>query len=154
MDNREYPPLFDEGFKEIGLWELDKYFLDSFNEKEHRKLLIDKLQKYLDEFKKIGIDAELWIDGSFATRKPEPEDVDIVFLFDRGDIEQLQGIKQKIFEHLLQDRRQIKARYSCDVYYFDKNDDLDISKWIETFGYDKSQTNTKGIFKVILKSDV
>jgi hypothetical protein len=37
MYKKEYPPLFESGFREIQLWQLDALFLDGFSDNGHRK---------------------------------------------------------------------------------------------------------------------
>ena len=143
---KEYAALLNEGFQQIGLWELDKYFLNPFGENEHRKKLIDPLQVYLTEFDALGIDAEVWIDGSFTTEKPEPDDIDMVFLLNRTDIDNLTGNAAVFFESLLQQRDEVRSRYHVDVYYIDKDDPSEVLKWQNNFGFDARRLNTKGIF--------
>lgn len=86
MYKREYNPLLENGFKEIALWQIDSIFLEPFGENEHRKQLINRLNAYLSEFSYLGLNAELWIDGSFSTVKPEPENIDVLFLLDVNEV--------------------------------------------------------------------
>jgi hypothetical protein len=37
MYKKEYPPLFESGFREIQLWQLDALFLEGFSDNRHRK---------------------------------------------------------------------------------------------------------------------
>ena len=154
MAKQEFTPLLNEGFKEIGRWELDKLFLDPFTTKEQRKKLIDRLQVYLTEVIAIGLEAELWIDGSFTTHKPEPEDIDLVILFKRSEVDGLNGKKAELFQALIMDREIVKANYCVDVFFIDKDDSLEIAKWANTFGYDSRKIETKGIFKIMLQPNV
>jgi len=154
MYKREYSPLFDSGFREIALWQLDEVFLSPFGENEQRKYLIDRIQAFINEFQALGIDSEVWIDGSFSTLKPDPVDVDIVFLFEKEDIDGLDHNKQELFMDLFQNREKVRTRFSIDVYYIDKNNIEEQQRWIETFGFDTRKLNSKGIFKIILKKNV
>jgi hypothetical protein len=154
MYKREYKPLLREGFKEIALWQLDSEFLEPFGENEQRKYLVDRLKAFISEFQYIGLDAELWIDGSFTTIKPEPQDVDVVFLFEATEIDKLESRKNKLFEELLLNRENTKARYSIDVYFIDGNDEAEKQKWIETYGFDSKKINSKGIYKIQLLQNV
>lgn len=152
MSKKEYLPILKDGFKEIGLWELDNYFLNPFGEDNHqRKYLINRLQEYLNDFSSIGIEAEVWIDGSFTTFKPEPVDIDVAFLLDKNIIDKLPDRKAIIFEELLMDRSHVLARYSCDVYLVDRSSEEEINEWIKTFGTDYNNINSKGIFKLMLR---
>lgn len=154
MYKREYEPLLENGFKQIALWQLDTIFLEPFGENEQRKQLINRLNAYLSEFLYLGLNAELWIDGSFSTHKPEPQDIDVVFLLDENEIQNLNDRKQKLFEELFLNREIIKARYSVDVYFIDKNDETEKQKWIITYGFDTKKINSKGIYKIQLLKDV
>lgn len=154
MYKREYEPLLENGFKQIALWQLDIIFLEPFGENEQRKQLINRLNAYVSEFLYLGLNAELWIDGSFSTHKPEPQDIDVVFLLDENEIHNLSDRKQKLFEELFLNREIIKARYSVDVYFIDRNDEIEKQKWISTYGFDSRKINSKGIYKIQLAKDV
>jgi hypothetical protein len=154
MYKKEYDPLFEYGFKEIALWQIDSIFLEPFGENEQRKRLINRFNAYLNEFSYLGINAELWIDGSFSTIKPEPEDIDVVFLLDDNEVNNLKDRKLKLFEDLFLDREMVKARYSVDVYFIDRNDEIEKQKWITTYGFDSRKINSKGIYKIQLSKDV
>ena len=104
MYKREYTPLLENGFKEIALWQLDNIFLEPFGENDQRKQLINRLNAYISEFLYLNLNAELWIDGSFTTHKPEPQDIDVVFLLDESEINGLDEKKQKLFKDLFINR--------------------------------------------------
>lgn len=144
----------ENGFKQIALWQLDTVFLEPFGENEQRKYLINRLSAYISEVLSLGLNAELWIDGSFSTHKPEPQDVDVVFLLDEDEIQDLNERKQKLFEELFIRRELIKARYSVDVYFIDRNDEIEKQKWITTYGFDSKKLNSKGIYKIQLPKNV
>lgn len=154
MYKKEFDPLLENGFKEIALWQLDSIFLEPFGENEQRKQLINRLNAYLSEFLYLGLNAEIWIDGSFSTIKPEPEDIDVVFLLDETEINSLNDKKLKLFEELFMNREIVKARYSVDVYFIDKNDEIEKQKWITIYGFDTRKINSKGIYKIQLSKDV
>lgn len=154
MYKKEYEPLLENGFKEIALWQLDSHFLEPFGENEHRKYLINRLNAFISEFLSLNIDAEIWIDGSFTTLKPEPQDIDVVFLVDVEEVDRLDDRKLKLFEELFLKRENVKARYSVDVYFIDRNDEEDRQKWIETYGFDSKKLNSKGIYKIQLQKNV
>lgn len=154
MFKKEFPPILTSGFQEIALWQLDQVFLHPFGVNEHRKYLIDRLQYYIREFSSIGINCELWIDGSFTTEHPEPNDIDIVLLISKNDVDGLRDRKAELFEQLVINREDVRSRFSCVVYFIDKNDPQQIEEWTKTFGYDSRQINTKGIFKIIINTNV
>lgn len=150
MYKKEYKPLFDKGFKQIALWQLDSTFLEPFEENEHRKYLIDRLNAFINEFQFLGLEAEIWIDGSFSTHKPEPQDIDVVFLLDQKAVASLDSKKEQLFQELFMKREEVRVRYSLDVYFIDKDDVEDKQKWISTYGFDSRKMNSKGIYKLEL----
>ena len=145
---KEYDPLLKDGFQEIALWQLDKVFLEPFGENEHRKMLIDRLKVYLTEVEAIRLPFEVWIDGSFSTEKPEPTDVDLVLLFDRDEVDSLAGVQSDMFQNLIVEREEIKARYNCDVFFIDGGNEAQKNTWQNTFGKDSRKVQSKGIFRV------
>lgn len=150
MYKKEYKPLFERGFKQIALWQLDSTFLEPFEENEHRKYLINRLNAFINEFQFLGLEAEIWIDGSFSTHKPEPQDIDVVFLLDQKAVSSLDSKKEELFHELFMKREEVRVRYSLDVYFIDRDDDEDKQNWISTYGFDSRKMNSKGIYKIIL----
>ncbi|MDZ4822761.1 MAG: hypothetical protein SH856_04835 [Flavobacteriales bacterium] len=151
---REYPALLPDRFQEIGLWQLDKFFLEPFGNNEHRRQLINRLQVFMSEVQALGVGTEVWIDGSFTTEKPEPDDVDMVFLMNREDIDNLPEAKAAFFQSLFMQRDEVRSRYHLDVYFIDKDDRDEVEKWTENFGKDARKLNSKGIFKIQIKPGV
>lgn len=121
----DYDPLFEPGFHEIAFDKIGEIFVDPFSNSTRRKLLFTRLKAFLKELKRTGINFEIWIDGSFATKKPDPADVDLAILADPDEINQLPKNKKSIIEKLLLGNlTAIKLRYKCDVYFFPNNDPL------------------------------
>jgi len=53
---------------------------------EHRRQLFEIFIEFLGHIRSVGLKGfDLWIDGSFATRKLNPMDIDLVFFLDHGD---------------------------------------------------------------------
>ncbi|MEX8547372.1 MAG: hypothetical protein V5804_07195 [Mucilaginibacter sp.] len=152
MAKQEFKPLLASGFKEIGIWQLDSLFLEPFAAQKQRKRLVDKLRLFLEEFLYLEIDSELWIDGSFATYKPDPEDIDLLFLLNRNEIDTLDEVKAGLFSRLLINREMVRSLYLLDVYFIDVGEKSEIEKWINNFGFDSKKINSKGIFKINLKT--
>lgn len=146
----EYSPILSEGFRTISLDELDSLFFDPFAENEWRGHLLQQVKKIINHVIQFGIETEIWIDGSFTTWKPEPGDVDMVFIFDEQEVSALPGDKLVLFSQLIVNRDKSKTRYSCDIHYFDKKDEERRAYYLNLFGTDRSQLNKKGIFKILI----
>lgn len=151
MRDREYPPLHPNGIKDIAEEQLYPVFVESFGRgqtHDYRENLLIKFGQFLDQFRKLGIGAELWIDGSFATHAPDPDDVDIVFFFDLVTVDQLEGDKRDLFERLFTNRKFMKAQYRVEVFYEVSTDQFTYQKWQRTFGTCYDDVTPKGIFRL------
>lgn len=147
----DYPPLLNAGFQEIGFWQLDQQFLEPFGENDRRLHLINRFRLYLDELSKLGIPLEIWLDGSFTTHKPEPDDIDIVTWVNVNDVDQLHPNHRIKFKGLILDRDRVRSLYDVDVYLGVLTSLPEREKWQTTFGFDQTpDKKQKGIFKLTL----
>ena len=64
------------------LVEFQTDFVDRFETSITRREIFEEFLKFLEEFNKICTPRRLWIDGSFATGKPNPNDIDVVIFID------------------------------------------------------------------------
>ncbi len=70
----------------MGLIELKRLTVDSFQPNERRLFLFSELERLISDLQKLKMIGQLWIDGSFLTQKPEPEDIDLTAVFYEQDI--------------------------------------------------------------------
>ncbi len=62
---------------------IEEQFVRVFPNSETRQRLFENFQNYLDRFQhEIFHWFEMWVDGSFVTRKENPEDIDFVVFLD------------------------------------------------------------------------
>lgn len=151
MRDVEYPPLHPQGIKDIGEEQLYPVFVESFGygqAHDYRQNLLIRFGQFLNQFKQLGIGAELWIDGSFATQAPDPSDVDVVFFFDPVQVNSLSQDKKDLFERLFYNRRFMKAQYQIEVFYGTMSSALDYQKWQKDFGTCYDDITPKGIFRL------
>lgn len=148
----EYAPLLPGGFLDIGPWQFDQYFLEPFSEKDpaQRKRLIDQLLIYLEDLATLGIPFDVWIDGSFATKKPDPDDVDLVVWVREVDTDSLPPERLVRFRRLVIDREWVRAQYGVDVYMGKLDNPAERKKWQLEFGFDRAGLNPKGIFTLTI----
>lgn len=136
----EHSPLFEPGFHEIDIDDLEKLFVTPFNDGTRRKELADNLKLFLNKLKEIDARFEIWVDGSFVTEKIKPGDVDIAIIFEPDEINNL---PQNQIDFLNTDQKILKIRYNLDVYYV-PNDLHKKSYWKGLFGFSRSE-QPKGI---------
>ncbi len=149
MREREFPPLLDNGFKDITEAELHNEFVAPFNHgHEHRTDLLINFGQFLTQFKELNLTAEIWIDGSFATTAPDPSDIDVVFYFKPEEVDSLEEEKKEKFERLFQSRKFMKNLYKVEVFYGMIGSDYDYNQWNYVFGTCYDNKTPKGIFRM------
>jgi Nucleotidyltransferase domain len=152
MRDKEYPPLYPEGFRDIEEKDLHKIFVAPFNEGVvHRTGLLLNFVQFFKRFKRLGLPAEIWLDGSFATYAPDPSDVDIVFFIDKSMINNLSNTQYALFVKLFSDRKFIKRLYRLEVFIADQNDANEKNEWFNSFGTYYDEITPKGIFRLNFK---
>ena len=145
-DKMEFKPIYSAGFHDILLDDIDDIFVIPFENNKRRKFLADRFKNFLDEFAKLKISAEIWIDGSYATYKPEPGDIDIVFFCNPKQLNRLTQEKQNRISELF-NQNIVKIRYNCDVFLVsDSNNNLR-SYWRGWFGFSRDE-KPKGIPRI------
>ncbi|MBI5099687.1 MAG: hypothetical protein HZB30_10675 [Nitrospirae bacterium] len=143
-----YNPLLSPGIHDVKLEQIDQIFVAPFNNL-CRKNLIARFLIFLSNFNNVGINCEIWIDGSFATDKPEPSDIDIIFFFSPIEVNHLPEEKKNILYDLFGDPKQTKFRYNCDAYFIPNDNIVDRSYWRGWFGFSRDE-KPKGIARLIL----
>ena len=141
-----YEPLFQAGFKDITIDELEDVFVNPFDNNGRRAYLLERFMALIDKFKETGISSEVWIDGSFATNKPEPGDIDMIFFVDGNEANALEPEKQRILNEL-NDRKISQIRYKCDVFIVPNQNSNMRSYWRGWFGFSRNE-EPKGIVRL------
>ena len=144
----EYSPLHQAGFLDIPVTHLESTFLSPFAEKTRREHLLSRFQAFLDKFNETGLRAEIWIDGSFATHKPDPNDIDIIFFVDGIEVNKLSPDLQAILWEL-NNRSLSQIRYNCDAFILPNNNPDNRSYWRGWFGFSRDE-QPKGIIRLYI----
>jgi hypothetical protein len=146
----EYPALLEAGMHNMTLADLKCVFVDPFENLERRKRLLERFEAFINRLKEIQINMEVWIDGSFATQKENPGDIDLVVVCSQDDVNNLPNEKKLILNELFGDQKSTKLRYECDAYFI-INDMHDKSYWRGLFGFDRNET-PKGIARIMVEA--
>ena len=146
----EYPALLAAGMHNMTLSDLKSVFVDPFENIERRAVLLDRFEAFVSCLNDVPIKMEVWIDGSFATTKDYPGDIDLVVIFDKDEVNSLPQDKQNILRELFGDQKTTKLRYECDAYFIFNNMD-DKSYWRGLFGFDREE-NPKGIARIMMEA--
>lgn len=149
MEEKSFKGLFEPGFHDIEMDQLEWHFARPFPNPAHRSTLLKKLRDYLAEVLSLGIPIkEIWIDGSFSTFKPRPQDVDILFVVDKVELDLMPDDLKQSFQSLLGNRG--KIRFDCDAYLTTTDNIPQIAYWEDFFGRDRNRKK-KGIPRIMLK---
>lgn len=146
----EYSALLEAGMHNMTLSDLKSVFVDPFENIERRAFLLERFEAFFSRLCDIPVNMEVWIDGSFATTKDCPGDIDLVVICDESEINCLAQDKQLIINELFRDQNTTKLRYECDAYFI-LNNMHDKSYWRGLFGFDR-QENPKGIARIMVEA--
>lgn len=151
-DGREYPAMFPAGFHDLEPGELDELFVFPFEQTGRRKYLVERLRAFLDLLTQFDLDWEVWLDGSFCTKKIEPDDIDVALFFQADQLNEMDPHHQNVLLRLVQNREEVRLRYSCDAYFLNGEDVEIRSYWRGWFGFSREEI-PKGIPRLrLLKS--
>lgn len=141
-----HKPILAPGVHDISEQDLENHFLSTFSGSTSRARLIAGLKRYLAALKSVGVKFEIWIDGSFATEKENPNDIDLVVFGSVAEIDQLPDAFKNQLAALL-DRVNIKHATGCDVLFAVAEDQNRRSYWRGWYGFDREE-NPKGIARI------
>lgn len=142
----EFEPLLQPGIHDITKSDLSNHFVSPFANQEKRIQLIERFNYLIEKVELIGIPFEIWINGSFVTKKEEPNDIDIAFFYDPVEANSLPTDKKIILEEVANSSFS-KYRYNCDVYFIPNDNPALRSYWRGWFGYTRSET-PKGFARI------
>ncbi len=156
----EYPELLPPGFLTLqDIEDIGTILVSPFEDggvlanpeaAERRRFLLVWFRKFLRFLGSLGVSLEIWIDGSFVSQKPLPEDVDVVVIFDLEEIDELSVEEFGRIYNTFSDNHETKIRYKCDAYMMYKGDKKAHDYWIDEFGSSYAGI-PKGIVRVRMK---
>ncbi|MCU6666123.1 DUF6932 family protein [Silvania hatchlandensis] len=157
MDKPCFPPLLPAGFHDLDNISIKSIFVDAFPESVRRSMLHCNYIQLLGQFELVNQQcrcfSEIWIDGSFTTEKPEPDDIDILVVVDFLALNSLPQTLMPLVNTLL-NRDYVKLNFDIDVLLLPENHpDINYidkrSYWRGWFGFDRKE-NPKGLVRVML----
>ena len=93
-----------------------EHFVDEFEDSTTRKLIFEQYQRYLLDIRTmITDDFVQWIDGSFVSRKTNPNDIDVVTFL---DFDVYETHKALILKHFVGNK--VFYRFKVDGYILQK----------------------------------
>lgn len=160
-------PEFDEkgNLPSVGLirptiQEFEERFVVEADERKIRKEIFDGYIKYSNYLILLNMASIQWVNGSYTTKKPNPNDIDLVIHFNGMKIHHDKEL-QKHFKNLI-DKKDMKLRYRCHpqfVLIYPQNEPdlyayyiLRYQHWLKWFSKDR-EGNAKGLIEFNLQRD-
>ncbi len=147
-----FPPLLSPGFHDLDDAQVKSLCVDAFPESVRRSMLYCNYIQLVSDIRNINKQfncfIEVWVDGSFTTEKPEPDDIDILLVIDSNRLNLIPVMFQPQIEKFL-NRQYIKHNYKIDLLLLEHGKDEDRMHWRGVFGHDREDT-PKGIVRISL----
>ena len=144
------PPLDDEGFLPEGihdasLEEVGQRF-GQFQQSERRVRLQAALRAFAEAATRSGLVAALIVDGSFATGKAEPGDVDLIVVL-RTPVDFSEDLRPD--QYNVVSAKRVKARHGFDVFVTWQSS-ASFQPLVEGFSRVRDSESRKGMVRVVL----
>ncbi len=117
-------------------------FRDAFGFTEHRQALLHQHAAFLTYLRSLGLSgAEQWINGSFVTQKPRPNDLDLVTFVPYRQHQQLEGdLRVLIMAYPGLDAYAVRTYPVGHSKHFLTN--LDQTEWLSLFSRSRTDRRT------------
>ncbi|MEX0642153.1 MAG: hypothetical protein WD468_05605, partial [Pirellulales bacterium] len=151
-----FPPLLSAGFHEMTLVEVRELCVTAFPKSLTRKSVMEGLVRVIDKLNRASVIGEVWVDGSFATRKIDASDADILVHVASELYDSNLTVRDAVWWATLPER---KDTDSCDSYRWVEyskghpkftDSESDRLYWTNWYGYSEVRHVAKGIIVVSL----
>ncbi len=143
--------LNERGLLPAGVWdcsltEIRKRF-GSFQKADRRVLLFEKLESFVEEARQTGMVKAIIVDGSFISAKPDPNDIDLIVVLEKGhDFE----IEIRPMAYNVLSRKRVHRRYGFDMFVVVEDSDS-YKKRVDFFQQVKDSDDLKkGLLRIAL----
>ncbi len=126
--------------------------VDAFPDSARRLQLFNTLTVYLELLECTGLAAFIWVDGSFMCTKAEPDDIDLVVVYDAARVDTLPESSWEVITGLL-DTRIVKARFGLHVFNVASDDEDGLTFWFQKFGTQRDEVTPKGLAELRINHD-
>lgn len=146
----EFDSLLAPGIHQMTADELAALAVAAYPTSIRRTALFGSLNAWLTALRARGTGGRCWLDGSFLTAKPEPDDIDLV-IFPTWATVPTPVVQQEL--GALLDKATVRAQYGLDCYIVHATQPNSIqitSYWRGWFGFRRDGVTAKGIAEVSL----
>lgn len=148
-----------DGYLEAGLHDMEldgivEHFVTAFPTSNTRTNIIDGYKKHCQELADLGVACTEFLDGSFASNKSDPGDIDMVGFMDLDAVDALSPADQIKLKALFSGKA-TRVTHMCDAYFVPTvpvhHPDFDRLRaqrkyWMGEFGYDR-EDRPKGMIR-------
>jgi hypothetical protein len=128
---------------------LESIAVTNFRNSTNRWRAFEQLRAVIGIFEQWGLPFEVWVDGSFMTDKPSPNDIDVVFIYEPHDMELLRN-NAEFMRVLPNNFNEIRTKHDmCDIYIAMRG--LPSEEYRELFGSSRAG-KPKGIAVITVTS--
>lgn len=137
-----YSSLIENGLRILSIHDVKEITVKSFQNNEIRDKLFKTFEeKIIKPLELSKIPCNIYLDGSFLTKKEEPTDIDLAIECDIVNL--LKVSPDFINQFRLETQQTFRKEYLLDVYVFNINDDKMYEYWASWFTHDRD-SNEKG----------
>lgn len=150
----------EPGFHDMTIENIEEHFVRGFTSSTTRPVIIEGYKRHKKELQETRVNFEQFFDGSFASTKNDPSDIDLVCFADADEIDSLSDA-QKLKLSSLFAGKATKATHNCDAYFVAMVPETHPNYqkvrstrkyWMGEFGYDRLDC-PKGIVRTQIEPD-
>ncbi|GAB2668285.1 DUF6932 family protein [Arenimonas aestuarii] len=149
MSKPDFPPLLQAGFHPLDRAGLEELCVSAFPGSTTRRELLDQFDAFMGELRGYGLKGQIWIDGSFVTEKPDPSDIDLLWVPEPECLPQFTANQSRL-NQLFGTSRGAKAIFQCDAFMVNPGDLNQLAYWRGLFGFCHDQETPKGLIVATL----
>ena len=142
-----YPPIFPPGFHQMTVDQLEDTFVAPGFDTALRRRLTTQFRLFVGVLTKLGVRGDVWINGSYATKKPDPRDVDVALSMSPLAIGALRNEhRQQLGYYAVEEgRHHVRNQWQVDFYIFDSTNPQRREYFQTLFANNPDRANQKGI---------
>ena len=147
----DYPALLAPGLHQLTLQGLYDLAVAPFSGDAQRAVLFHKFRLWESEVRRSGLKGTLWIDGSFLSQKPGPDDIDCIMWQPYWPDPANDTPANRLTLTRLFDHSSAKTLYGLDFYLETPSVDQVVHReayWKGFFGYCHDRVTAKGFAEV------
>lgn len=111
----EYEPLLGQGFHELSLKQLEEICVSNFPNSETRLTIFNNIKGLFSKIEEQKLSLEIWLNGSFLTKKLNPNDCDLVTAVPLEIYESCNNTQLDLLKKI---KDNLKNELLCDSYTY------------------------------------